>query len=179
MAVKKDIQNLPKGITLRADGNYMGRFSYYGERYTLYDKDVKKLQKKLEELRYELEHGLYAKENKITINFIKSNMFENILEEFDIIVSNPPYIKTKIIGELSKDVQNEPHIALDGGEDGLKYYRIIAENIDRYLKKDGVLVLEIGYDQKEEVTQIFRDSKCIKDYENRDRVVIWNHSQGK
>lgn len=61
-------KKLPKGITLRADGNYMGRFMYYGERYTLYDKDLKKLQRKLEDLRYELEHGLYGKESLITID---------------------------------------------------------------------------------------------------------------
>ncbi len=89
MAVKKDIQNLPKGITLRADGNYMGRFSYYGERYTLYDKDVKKLQKKLEELRYELEHGLYAKENKITID----DWFHTWIKEYKV-----PSVKRGTIG---------------------------------------------------------------------------------
>lgn len=61
-------KKLPKGITLRADGYYMGRFTYYGERHTLYDKDIKNLKKKLDDLRYELEHGLYAKESIITVN---------------------------------------------------------------------------------------------------------------
>ena len=61
-------KKLPKGITLRADGLYMGRFSYYGERHTLYDKDLKVLMKKMDDLRYELEHGLYAKESVITVN---------------------------------------------------------------------------------------------------------------
>lgn len=67
----------------------MGRFSYYGERYTLYDKDVKKLQKKLEELRYELEHGLYAKENKITID----DWFHTWIKEYKV-----PSVKRGTIG---------------------------------------------------------------------------------
>lgn len=120
-----------------------------------------------------------ASENKVEVNFIKSDMFENISGKFDIIVSNPPYIRNEIIKTLPKDVQKEPVIALDGGTDGLKYYKIIYENVGKSLKDDGALILEIGYDQKDEVTKLFKNSICIKDYENRDRVVIWNHSQEK
>jgi len=120
-----------------------------------------------------------AQTNKVYIDLVESNMFENISDTFDIIVSNPPYIKTEEIKTLPKDVQREPHIALDGGRDGLKFYKIIAQNVKKYLKKDGILILEIGYDQKDEVQKIFRGSICLKDYEDRDRVVIWNHSQEK
>lgn len=110
------------------------------------------------------------------INFIQSDMFEDINDKYDIIVTNPPYIESNTINDLPKDVQNEPKIALDGGEDGLKYYRIIKENIKDYLKEDGYLVMEIGYNQKEAVTNMFHNSRCIKDYAKNDRVVIWKNS---
>ena len=111
-------------------------------------------------------------------NFVLSDMFEKIDEKFDIIVSNPPYIRRKVISTLDKEVQNEPHLALDGGEDGLNFYRIIAENAYKYLNKDGILALEIGYDQKEDVmslleeTEKYTDIYCKKDLGDNDRVVI-------
>lgn len=111
-------------------------------------------------------------------NFVLSDMFENIEEKFDIIVSNPPYIKTKVINILDKEVQNEPHLALDGGEDGLDFYKIIAENAYKYLNKDGVLALEIGYDQKEEVITLlekvgqYTDIYCKKDLGDNDRIIV-------
>ena len=110
--------------------------------------------------------------------FILSNMFENINEKFDIIVSNPPYIKTKVIASLDKEVQNEPMLALDGGEDGLRFYKIIAENAYKYLNKDGILALEIGYDQKEEVIKLLEKTEKYtqiyskKDFGNNDRIVV-------
>lgn len=119
-----------------------------------------------------------AKKNGAKVNFILSDMFENIKEsEFDIIVSNPPYIESKTISTLSKEVQNEPHIALDGGEDGLKFYKIIAQNANKFLKEKGQLLLEIGYNQKESVMKVFEYTKkyfcisCIKDLSNNDRVL--------
>ena len=118
-----------------------------------------------------------ANNNNVEINFIKSDMFKNINEKFDIIVSNPPYIKTSEISKLSKDVQNEPVLALDGGEDGLKFYRLISEQINNYLKSDGILMMEIGFDQANQVRSIFKNAKIIKDYAKNDRVVIWNRSQ--
>ena len=111
-------------------------------------------------------------------NFVLSDMFEKIDEKFDIIVSNPPYIRRKVISTLDKEVQNEPHLALDGGEDGLNFYRIIAENAYKYLNKDRILALEIGYDQKEDVmslleeTEKYTDIYCKKDLGDNDRVVI-------
>ena len=115
-----------------------------------------------------------AMQNNVQINFINSNMFESIKEKFDIIVSNPPYIETKVINKLSKDVQSEPYMALDGGEDGLKYYKIIANEYEKYLKEDGTLLLEIGYDQKQSVTELFINKRveCIKDLAQNDRVII-------
>ena len=110
--------------------------------------------------------------------FLLSDMFENIEGEFDIIVSNPPYIKTEVINTLDVEVQNEPHLALDGGEDGLNFYRIIAENAYKYLNKDGVLALEIGYDQKEDVMALleevgkYTDIYCKKDLGDNDRIIV-------
>lgn len=107
------------------------------------------------------------------INFIQSDMFSNINSKFDIIVSNPPYIKTDVIKILSKEVQNEPHIALDGGDDGLKFYKIIRENTENYLNNEGYILLEIGYDQKNELIDIFENAECVKDYAGNDRVIVW------
>ncbi len=120
-----------------------------------------------------------AEKNCVKINFINSNMFENIKEKFDIIVTNPPYIKTDEIEKLSRNVQAEPKLALDGGKDGLEFYKIIAKEVKKYLNEHGTLLMEIGFDQGKVVAELFENSKCIKDYANNDRVVIWNHSQEK
>lgn len=116
--------------------------------------------------------------NNTEIELIKSNMFKKIKDTFDIIVSNPPYIKTKVIKTLDKEVQNEPHIALDGGQDGLKFYKIIINQAHEYLKENGFLCLEIGYDQKEEVINLIKENgnyKNIyskKDLAGNDRIII-------
>lgn len=107
------------------------------------------------------------------VQFVQSDMFNDIKGKFDVIVSNPPYIKSEMIDKLDKDVRNEPHIALDGGTDGLQYYKIIKSRIDNFLNENGYLILEIGYDQKEEVQEMFKNSNCIKDYAGNDRVIIW------
>lgn len=112
------------------------------------------------------------------INFINSDMYKNIENKFDIIVSNPPYIKTKIIETLDKQVQNEPKLALDGGEDGLEFYRILINESPKYLKQNGILMFEIGYDQKNEIEQLVKENKkydnvqCIKDLSQNDRVMV-------
>lgn len=111
------------------------------------------------------------------IEFIKSDMFENISEKFDLIISNPPYIKTDVIKTLSQEVKNEPILALDGGTDGLDFYNIIAENAKKYLNKNGYLVLEIGYNQKTEVINLleaqgYSEIRVIKDMGKNDRVIV-------
>ena len=116
---------------------------------------------------------ILGKEN--SIEFIESDMFENIRGKFDVVVSNPPYIETETIRKLSTEVQNEPIIALDGGEDGLKFYRIIYQKIKKYLEVDGFLVMEIGYNQKLQILRMFENVRCIKDYCNNDRVIIWKN----
>lgn len=117
--------------------------------------------------------------NQANVLFMKSDMFKNIFKEFrfNIIVSNPPYIETETIKTLSQEVQNEPHIALDGGEDGLRFYREIAENSKRYLEDRGFLALEIGYNQKEAVESIliengYKNIYSRKDLSGNNRVVV-------
>lgn len=117
--------------------------------------------------------------NATNVEFIKSNMFKNISrKDFDIIVSNPPYIETTNIQYLNQDVQQEPKIALDGGEDGLKFYRILAKQAYQYLKPNGLLVMEIGYNQKQSVTKILKSTEkyqeinCKKDFDGNDRIIL-------
>ena len=107
------------------------------------------------------------------IRFVLSNLFDEINGKFDMIISNPPYVKSDDIGKLSLDVQNEPHIALDGGNDGLEFYKRISKQVDNYLSDNGYLVLEIGYDQGKEVCELFDDSNFYKDLNNNDRCVIY------
>lgn len=119
-----------------------------------------------------------AKINNVEIKFIKSDMFENIDDKYDIIVSNPPYIEKNILKTLPKDVQYEPALALDGGIDGLDFYRKIAKNAHKHIKMNGYLVLEIGYNQKNSVIKIlekeekYKNIMTIKDLANNDRVII-------
>lgn len=107
------------------------------------------------------------------IRFVLSNLFDEINGKFDMIISNPPYVKSDDIGKLSLDVQNEPHIALDGGNDGLEFYKRISKQVDNYLSDNGYLVLEIGYDQGKKVCELFNDSNFYKDLNNNDRCVIY------
>lgn len=118
-------------------------------------------------------------DNKIT--FIKSNLFENLKDlKFDIIISNPPYIKTKEIESLERNVKDfEPHLALDGGDDGLYFYKKITKKSSEFLKNKGYLFYEIGFDQAEDVSKIleqneFKNIKILKDLKNFNRVVFGN-----
>lgn len=122
-----------------------------------------------------------AKKNKVDhrITFIQSDLFENLADEdfFDIIVSNPPYIPSKDILKLQTEVKKfEPMLALDGGEDGLDYYREITHKSINYLKYNGLLAYEIGYNQGIDVSNMlrsnFHDIEIIKDLQEHDRVVL-------
>ena len=110
------------------------------------------------------------------VTLVQSNLLQKIEGKFDIIVSNPPYIQTNVIPTLSKQVQNEPHLALDGGEDGLYFYRKIIKEAPSYLKQDGYLCLEIGYNQKEQVVKLaqeqFSKIETKKDLAGNNRVVL-------
>lgn len=110
------------------------------------------------------------------IKIIESDLFDKVNDKFDIIYSNPPYIKTKEIENLQVEVrEHEPRLALDGGEDGLVFYRKIVKESNNYLKENGFLVLEIGYDEGNEVLQLMKDKfdvKIYKDLNNFDRVVV-------
>lgn len=116
---------------------------------------------------------------KNSIEFRVSDLFNKIRnQKFDIIVSNPPYIKKEDIKLLTKDVQKEPKIALDGGTDGLVFYSRIAKSAYKHLRRGGYLCLEIGYNQKLQVKKIIEGQKryinfyCKKDLCENDRVVI-------
>lgn len=122
-----------------------------------------------------------AKNNNVNINFIQSDMFEKFNEmrnlKFDVIVSNPPYIETDNLETLPKEVQAEPKLALDGGKDGLKYYRKIADKGYMYLKDKGYILMEIGYNQNISVPELFKNNneykniEIFKDLSNIDRVI--------
>lgn len=117
--------------------------------------------------------------NQANVLFMKSDMFKNIFKDFrfNIIASNPPYIETETIKKLDREVQKEPYIALDGGEDGLKFYREIAEKSKDFLEENGFLALEIGYNQREKVEEILKKSQFKniyfrKDLAGNNRVII-------
>jgi release factor glutamine methyltransferase len=111
------------------------------------------------------------------ITFLESNLFENVpMQKFDVIVSNPPYIPNRVIDTLDRQVKDfEPKIALEGGEDGLDFYgRITKQSVD-FLKPNGLLAFEVGFDQAQDVAKImesnFKDIKIQKDLAGIDRVV--------
>lgn len=116
--------------------------------------------------------------NKADVTFVHSDLFKKIQDKFDIIVSNPPYIKTEEIEDLMDEVKvHEPRMALDGDGDGLKFYKKIAIEGRQYLRKNGIIFFEIGYDQGESVPDIlningYTDINVYKDLADNDRVVV-------
>ncbi|MEJ8553982.1 peptide chain release factor N(5)-glutamine methyltransferase [Tepidibacter sp. Z1-5] len=127
--------------------------------------------------------SINAKNNEVEdrITFLKSDVFsalENEDVKFDIIVSNPPYIRKADIEGLEVDVKNyEPSLALDGGEDGLDFYKKITEDSIRFIKDNGILGYEVGYDQAEDVKKImiqngYGDIRILEDLASIQRVVI-------
>ena len=109
------------------------------------------------------------------VTTIKSDMFKNISGKFDVIVCNPPYIKSESINGLEVEVKKfDPHLALDGGSDGTKFYKIISKTFEKFLTPNGVLILEIGFDQANDIKNIFKNYniEIKKDFNNLDRVAI-------
>ena len=122
-----------------------------------------------------------AKENAIMneaeVKFIQSDIFENINEKFDIIVSNPPYIAYNDKVTMEENVLNyDPHLALFAEEDGMYFYREIVENAKEYLEEDGLVFFEIGYDQREKILKLANENgfkaEVYKDINGRDRMAI-------
>lgn len=122
-----------------------------------------------------------ANENKIKLNisnveFKESDIFSNIDEKFDIIVSNPPYINKEDFEKLDNKLYYEPQNALYGGEDGLYFYKKIIKNAKKFLNKNGKIYLEIGYDQKNSISNLleeygYKQIKSYKDFNDFDRII--------
>ena len=116
-------------------------------------------------------HNVYDRIKVITADVLSNNF--DIQNDFDCIVSNPPYIKSDILSTLDSDVKDfEPNYALDGGNDGLVFYRKITKFAEKKLKTGGVLAFEIGYDQGDAVKDIIENTDCFKD------VIITNDLSG-
>ncbi|MCH5160045.1 MAG: peptide chain release factor N(5)-glutamine methyltransferase [Clostridiales bacterium] len=117
-----------------------------------------------------------AKLNKAKVACVQSDMFLSVKSKYDAIVCNPPYIESDVIETLDDSVKKyEPHLALDGGKDGLDFYRVLAEQAPLHLNDKGLLVLEIGYNQGEAVRALLEDKfvvEVMKDYSENDRIVI-------
>lgn len=124
-----------------------------------------------------------AREIGVEAEFLQSDLFAKVQGQYDIIVSNPPYIRTAVIKELKEEVKfHDPFLALDGKEDGLYFYRKIIETSPQYLKSNGKLYFEIGHDQAEDVKQLmevagFKNVTVKKDLAGLDRVVFGVYNQ--
>ena len=121
------------------------------------------------------------------INFICEDMFDHLEKaqkaglKFDLIISNPPYIKTSSLKDLPRNVKREPMLALDGKDDGLYFYKNIISKVKNLISDDGYLMMEIGDDQCEDVKELLRTQlhsnniTSEKDYVNTDRIIIWKN----
>jgi release factor glutamine methyltransferase len=122
-----------------------------------------------------------ARSHNVTINFIQSNLFaacELRVTTYELIICNPPYVAAAEINNLQPEISYEPRLALDGGTDGLDFYRRIIRESGDYLEKGGFLIMEMGFNQYPRIEEIFRDSgkfdiiEAIRDYNHINRVVI-------
>ena len=119
-----------------------------------------------------------ARLNKASINFIKSDLFDGVRGRYNLITANPPYIKREEIASLQREVRDfEPRIALDGGVDGLDFYRRIAEKVSRYIARGGLLILECGENQAQDIIKIFTTSShcdyamVVRDLSGVERII--------
>ena len=119
-----------------------------------------------------------AEQNGVNPSIIKSDLFDQVEGTYDVIVSNPPYIRPEVIETLEPEVRDhEPRMALYGGEDGLDFYRRIIDESPNYLRGGGYLLFEIGYDQGDDVSKLmeqagYSDVRVVKDLAGLDRVVL-------
>jgi release factor glutamine methyltransferase len=113
-----------------------------------------------------------AERNGVSLTTVQSDLFEAVDGTFDLIVSNPPYLSKAEMDARDAALRFEPALALYGGEDGLDFYRRIADTYRRHLRPGGTLLLEIGMTQKETVEALFAHSECIDDYGGRPRVIV-------
>lgn len=138
---------------------------------------VEKFEKTLEVARKNaVKNGVDARFTPLLADVLEPLPFET--ERFDAILSNPPYIVRSVLEELSPEVRAEPQVALDGGEDGLIFYRRILELHTKHLTPDGLILLEIGYDQAAEVLALgaecgFTDGRVLRDFGGNNRVVVF------
>lgn len=126
---------------------------------------------------YAINNTTINKKNlKSNVKILESDLFDKVSGKFDLIYSNPPYIKSSEIENLQIEVKDhEPRLALDGGIDGLYFYREIIKEAPNYLNNNGFLVFEIGYDEAEDISLIMKknfDTKIYKDLNNLDRVIV-------
>ena len=123
-------------------------------------------------------HKIGSRLSLIQADALDSPLVERLVSEADIIVSNPPYINTDVIETLSPEVRAEPRLALDGGEDGMRFYKRFILNYTRLMKREAAMLLEIGYDQAERVAALSTDAgvDCdfINDYSGIRRVAVIN-----
>ncbi len=113
-----------------------------------------------------------ARRNGVSVTTVRSELFDGIEGRFDLIVSNPPYLSKEEMDARDASLRFEPALALDGGADGLDFYRRIAADYLRYLKPRGTLLLEIGMTQKKAVSALFERCECRTDYGGRPRVIV-------
>ena len=119
-----------------------------------------------------------AELNNVKVKFIRAQLFKGLSETYDLIVCNPPYVPRGQINSLQPELKYEPIIALDGGSDGLEFYREIIKEAPGYLKDDGILIMEMGFGQRESIENILNQSnsfsliEIIKDYNNIERVIV-------
>ena len=115
------------------------------------------------------------------LEFLRADILDSpdvtrLAAEADVIVSNPPYVRSDVIPTLSPEVRSEPILALDGGDDGLKFYRYYINTLSRNMKPDATMILEIGYDQSDDITSLCQtaalDCEIRRDFGGNPRVAI-------
>ncbi|WHE07015.1 peptide chain release factor N(5)-glutamine methyltransferase [Thermoanaerobacterium thermosaccharolyticum] len=174
--VEEVLKRLKSGDTVLDIGTGSGAIAVSIAKY----KDVKVYAVDISDEALEVAKG-NACENGVSdkVIFIKSDLFSSIPKDikFDLIVSNPPYIRSNEINELQEEVKREPKIALDGGEDGLTFYRKIVKDSVNYIKFGGIIAFEVGFDQGWDVKDIlvdggYSDIEVVKDLQGIDRVIL-------